>query len=123
MCGRTAGTCDCVGDYGGPPRPQLRMCRLPCPHLRLTRLQQQPPPQGLLPRVPTVCVWGQGKTLGCTFDQLFYDNADGDINRTTVVHLGSKSTRKNIGGTFCIGSYDVFGKSATTTPEPTSELN
>jgi hypothetical protein len=78
-------------------------------------------------------LWDQDKTLGCKcdpvyygadcslkkckygVDPLFYDNADGVIKQTTVIHLGSKSARnENIGGTFRIVFYDVFGEKYVT---------
>jgi hypothetical protein len=78
-------------------------------------------------------LWDQDKTLGCKcdpvyygadcslkkckygVDPLFFDNSDGVIKQTTVVHLGSKSARNaDIGGTFRIVFYDVFGEKYVT---------
>jgi hypothetical protein len=78
-------------------------------------------------------LWDQDKTFGCKcdpefygadcslrkckygVDPLFYDNADGVIKQTTVIHLGSKSAHNdNIGGTFRIVFYDVFGEKYVT---------
>merc|ERR1740138_451288 len=78
-------------------------------------------------------LWDQDKTLGCKcdpvyygadcslrkckygVDPLFYDNSDGVIYQTTVVHLGSKSNLQGaITGTFRIVFYDVFGEKYVT---------
>merc|ERR1719311_1275006 len=78
-------------------------------------------------------LWDQDKTLGCKcdpvyygadcslkkckygVDPLFYDNADGVIKQTTVIHLGSKSNQNAaIGGSFRIIFYDVFGEKYVT---------
>jgi hypothetical protein len=78
-------------------------------------------------------LWDQDKTLGCKcdpvyygadcslkkckygVDPLFYDNADGVIKQTSVIHLGSKSTQRGaIGGSFRIVFYDVFGEKYVT---------
>merc|ERR1719258_991418 len=78
-------------------------------------------------------LWYQDKTLGCKcdpvyygadcslkkckygVDPLFYDNADGVIKQTTVIHLGSKSNENAaIGGSFRIIFYDVFGEKYVT---------
>ena len=60
-------------------------------------------------------------------DPLFYDNTDGAIHQTTVVHLGSVGgctatvctatntrTPANLGGTFKLVFYDVFGEKYVT---------
>merc|ERR1719456_1636360 len=48
-------------------------------------------------------------------DPLFYDNVDGVIRQTTVVHLGSQGSGKgDISGTFKIIFYDVFGEKYVT---------
>ena len=50
-------------------------------------------------------------------DPLFYDDSDGVIYQTTVVHLGSLGTvASDIGGTFNIVFYDVFGEKYVTKP-------
>jgi hypothetical protein len=78
-------------------------------------------------------LWDQDKTMGCKcdpvyygadcslkkckygVDPLFYDNVDGVIRQTTVVHLGSKGSGKGaISGTFKIVFYDVFGEKYVT---------
>merc|ERR550537_394859 len=78
-------------------------------------------------------LWDQDKTMGCKcdpvyygadcslkkckygVDPLFYDNVDGVIRQTTVVHLGSKGSGKgDISGTFKIVFYDVFGEKYVT---------
>merc|ERR1719482_2635866 len=82
-------------------------------------------------------LWDQDKTLGCKcdpvyygadcslkkckygVDPLFYDNADGMIKQTTVIHLGSKSTGKGDitgtgGGSYRVVFYDVFGEKYVT---------
>jgi len=88
-------------------------------------------------------LWDQDKTMGCKcdpvyygpdcslrkckygVDPLFFDDADGRIYQTTVVHLGSKDTAfgsghtgaaGDIGGTFKIVFYDVFGEKYVTKP-------
>jgi len=88
-------------------------------------------------------LWDADKTMGCKcdpvyygadcsskkckygVDPLFFDDFDGVIHQTTVVHLGAKGTNAaNIGGTFSIDFYDVFGEKYTTKPisAATSEL-
>merc|ERR1719409_1093134 len=82
-------------------------------------------------------LWDEDKTLGCKcdpvyygadcslkkckygVDPLFYDNADGVIKQTTVIHLGSKSTGKGDitgtgGGSYRVVFYDVFGEKYVT---------
>merc|ERR1711968_162809 len=78
-------------------------------------------------------LWDQDKTMGCKcdpgyygadcslkkckygVDPLFYDNTDGVIKQTTVIHVGSTGANKgNIGGTFKIIFYDVFGEKYVT---------
>jgi len=78
-------------------------------------------------------LWDQDKTMGCKcdpvyygadcslkkckygVDPLFYDNVDGVIRQTTVVHLGSQGSGKGaISGTFKIVFYDVFGEKYVT---------
>merc|ERR1712054_125913 len=78
-------------------------------------------------------LWDQDKTMGCKcdpvyfgadcslkkckygVDPLFYDDADGAIHQTTVVHLGARGTVASaIGGTFKIIFYDVFGEKYVT---------
>merc|ERR1711904_525210 len=80
-------------------------------------------------------LWDQGKTMGCKcdpvyfgadcslkkckygVDPLFYDDTDGVIYQTTVVHLGSLGTvSSHIGGTFNMVFYDVFGEKYVTKP-------
>jgi hypothetical protein len=80
-------------------------------------------------------LWDQDKTMGCKcdpvyygadcslkkckygVDPLFYDDSDGVIYQTTVVHLGSLGTvASDIGGTFNIVFYDVFGEKYVTKP-------
>jgi len=78
-------------------------------------------------------LWDQDKTMGCKcdpvyygadcslkkckygVDPLFYDNTDGVIRQTTVVHVGSTAANKGkIKGTFKIVFYDVFGEKYVT---------
>jgi len=78
-------------------------------------------------------LWDQDKSFGCKcdaqfygadcsvkkckygVDPLFYDNSDGVIYQTTVIHLGSKSNKQGpIGGSFRIVFYDVFGEKYVT---------
>jgi len=79
-------------------------------------------------------LWDQDKTMGCKcdpvyfgadcslkkckygVDPLFYDDTDGRIYQTTVIHLGSKgvSAKGKISGTFSIVFYDVFGEKYAT---------
>jgi hypothetical protein len=90
-------------------------------------------------------LWDSDKTMGCKcdpvyygadcslkkckygVDPLFYDNTDGAIHQTTVVHLGSVGgctatvctatntrTPANLGGTFKLVFYDVFGEKYVT---------
>jgi hypothetical protein len=85
-------------------------------------------------------LWDSDKTMGCKcdpvyygadcslkkckygVDPLFYDNTDGTIHQTTVVHLGSVSgsadaatdAKAAIGGTFKLVFYDVFGEKYVT---------
>merc|ERR1711968_269636 len=80
-------------------------------------------------------LWDQDKTMGCKcdpvyfgadcslkkckygVDPLFYDDTDGVIYQTTVVHLGSLGTvASHIGGTFNMVFYDVFGEKYVTKP-------
>jgi hypothetical protein len=81
-------------------------------------------------------LWDQDKTMGCKCDSgfygadcslkkckygvdpLFYDDTDGRIYQTTVIHLGSRGKRVigKISGTFSIVFYDVFGESYFTKP-------
>merc|ERR1711968_230342 len=80
-------------------------------------------------------LWDQDKTMGCKcdpvyfgadcslkkckygVDPLFYDDTDGVIYQTTVVHLGSLGTVASaIGGTFNMVFYDVFGEKYVTKP-------
>merc|ERR1711881_675305 len=80
-------------------------------------------------------LWDQDKTMGCKcdpvyfgadcslkkckygVDPLFYDDTDGVIYQTTVVHLGSLGTvSSHIGGTFNMVFYDVFGEKYVTKP-------
>merc|ERR550514_26350 len=80
-------------------------------------------------------LWDQDKTMGCKcdpvyfgadcslkkckygVDPLFYDDTDGVIYQTTVVHLGSLGTvSSKIGGTFNMVFYDVFGEKYVTKP-------
>jgi hypothetical protein len=80
-------------------------------------------------------LWDHDKTMGCKcdpgfygadcsivkckygVDPLFYDDTDGVIYQTTVVHLGSVGTMAaDIGGTFNIIFYDVFGEKYITKP-------
>jgi len=80
-------------------------------------------------------LWDADKTMGCKcdpvyygadcslkkckygVDPLFYDDFDGVIHQTTVVHLGSKGTNAAaIAGTFNLAFYDVFGEKYTTKP-------
>jgi len=80
-------------------------------------------------------LWDQDKTMGCKcdpvyygadcslkkckygVDPLFFDDSDGVIYQTTVVHLGSLGTvASDIGGTFNIVFYDVFGEKYVTKP-------
>merc|ERR1711968_84693 len=80
-------------------------------------------------------LWDQDKTMGCKcdpvyfgadcslkkckygVDPLFYDDTDGVIYQTTVVHLGSLGTVASaIGGTFNMVFYDVFGVKYVTKP-------
>jgi hypothetical protein len=79
-------------------------------------------------------LWDQDKSMGCKCDHgfygadcslrkckygvdpLFYDDVDGRIYQTTVIHLGSKG-KTSIGpvsGTFAIVFYDVFGEKYST---------
>merc|ERR1719502_2382497 len=79
-------------------------------------------------------LWDQDKTMGCKcdpvyygadcslkkckygVDPLFYDH-EGVIRQTTVVHVGSGGTASaNLGGTFKIVFYDVFGEKYVTKP-------
>merc|ERR1711871_187803 len=79
-------------------------------------------------------LWDQDKTMGCKcdpvyygadcslkkckygVDPLFYDH-EGVIRQTTVVHVGSGGTAsENLGGTFKIVFYDVFGEKYVTKP-------
>jgi len=82
-------------------------------------------------------LWDQDKTMGCKcdpvyygadcslkkckygVDPLFYDNTDGVIRQTTVVHVGSKDgaaagSKADLSGTFKIVFYDVFGEKYVT---------
>jgi hypothetical protein len=79
-------------------------------------------------------LWDQDKTMGCKcdpvyygadcslkkckygVDPLFYDDTDGRIYQTTVIHLGSKgvTAKGKISGTFSIVFYDVFGEKYAT---------
>jgi hypothetical protein len=79
-------------------------------------------------------LWDQDKTMGCKcdpvyygadcslmkckygVDPLFYDDVDGRIYQTSVVHLGNKDRSGNLGGTFRIVFFDVFGEKYTTKP-------
>merc|ERR1719498_126606 len=80
-------------------------------------------------------LWDQDKTMGCKcdpvyygadcslkkckygVDPLFYDDTDGVIYQTTVVHLGSLGTvASHIGGTFNMVFYDIFGEKYVTKP-------
>jgi hypothetical protein len=80
-------------------------------------------------------LWDEDKTMGCKcdpvyfgadcslkkckygVDPLFYDDSDGAIHQTTVVHLGARGTNaEHIAGTFNIIFYDVFGEKYTTKP-------
>jgi hypothetical protein len=80
-------------------------------------------------------LWDSEKTMGCKcdpqyygadcslvkckygVDPLFFDDGDGVIYQTTVVHLGSVGTiAADIGGTFKIIFYDVFGEKYVTKP-------
>jgi hypothetical protein len=80
-------------------------------------------------------LWDQDKTMGCKcdpvffgadcslqkckygVDPLFYDDSDGVIYQTTVVHLGSLGTVASaIGGTFNMVFYDVFGEKYVSKP-------
>jgi hypothetical protein len=89
-------------------------------------------------------LWDEDKTMGCKcdpvyfgadcslkkckygVDPLFYDDSDGAIHQTTVVHLGAKGTNaETIAGTFNIVFYDVFGEKYTSKPlsAQTTELS
>ena len=79
-------------------------------------------------------LWDQDKTMGCKcdpvyygadcslkkckygVDPLFYDDTDGRIYQTTVIHLGSRGQTSigKISGTFNIVFYDVFGEKYST---------
>jgi len=80
-------------------------------------------------------LWDQDKTMGCKcdpvyygadcslkkckygVDPLYYDNTDGVIRQTTVVHLGSSdgtTAKADLAGTFKIVFYDVFGEKYVT---------
>merc|ERR1719316_2299004 len=78
-------------------------------------------------------LWDQDKTMGCKcdpvyygadcslkkckygVDPLFYDEVDGRIHQTSVIHIGSTGANKgNIAGTFKIIFYDVFGEKYVT---------
>jgi len=83
-------------------------------------------------------LWDSDKTMGCKcdpvyygadcslkkckygVDPLFYDNTDGAIHQTTVVHLGSASggtaatVSTALAGTFKLVFYDVFGEKYVT---------
>lgn len=84
-------------------------------------------------------LWDQDKTMGCKcdavyygadcslkkckygVDPLFYDNTDGVIYQTTVVHLGSTGGANSVAGAaisgyFRIIFYDVFGERYVTKP-------
>lgn len=47
-------------------------------------------------------------------DPLFFDDNNGRIHQTTVIHLGNKDRAGPIGGTFNIAFFDVFGEKYTT---------
>merc|ERR1719409_2668984 len=77
-------------------------------------------------------LWDQDKTMGCKcdpvyygadcslkkckygVDPLFYDEVDGRIHQTSVIHIGTKDRQGAVGGTFNIVFYDVFGEKYTT---------
>merc|ERR1719331_909502 len=77
-------------------------------------------------------LWDQDKTMGCKcdpvyygadcslkkckygVDPLFYDEVDGRIHQTSVIHIGTKDRKGAVGGTFNIVFYDVFGEKYTT---------
>jgi len=79
-------------------------------------------------------LWDADKTMGCRCDPGFYgadcsqkkckygvdplfSDTDGVISQATVVHLGSKGANAaNIGGTFSIAFFDVFGEKYTSKP-------
>jgi len=84
-------------------------------------------------------LWDQDKSMGCQcdpgywgadcyyrkckygVDPLFYDNTDGVIHQSTVIHLGSQSTNHGkISGSFRIIFYDVFGERYVTKMIPAS---
>jgi hypothetical protein len=77
-------------------------------------------------------LWDQDKTMGCKCDPVYYgadcslkkckygvdplfsDEVDGRVHQTSIVHLGVKDRQGEIGGTFNIVFYDVFGEKYTT---------
>jgi hypothetical protein len=78
-------------------------------------------------------LWDQDKTLGCKCDAKYYgpdcslkkckygvdplfSDDEGRIYQTSVIHLGNKDRAGEIGGTFSITFYDVFGEKWFTKP-------
>lgn len=47
-------------------------------------------------------------------DPLFFDEVDGRVHQTSIIHIGTKDKAGPVGGTFNIVFYDVFGEKYTT---------